>query len=89
MKHDWKREELEQQWTLFSEEQKLLKHKTGPTRLGFAVLMKYFQVEGRFPENPKEVPQGVIDFIANQLGISGQAWLDYSLEGRPAKYQRS
>ena len=57
MKHNWDREKLDQNWTLSVQEQKLLKHKIGATRLGFALLMKFFQMEGRFPDNPGEVPE--------------------------------
>jgi len=89
MRHNWNKEELEQHWTLFSQEQKLLKNKTGATRLGFAVLIKYFQVIGRFPDEPGEVPQDVIRFVANQLGIPSKVWRDYLWDGRTAKYHRN
>lgn len=88
MKHNWDREELEQNWTLSVQEQKLLKHKIGATRLGFALLMKFFQMEGRFPDNPGEVPRDVISFVANQLGTSNKVRRNYSWDGREAKYQR-
>ncbi|WP_319585670.1 Tn3 family transposase [uncultured Desulfobulbus sp.] len=88
MKRNWKREELDQHWTLCAHEQKLLQRKTVASRLGFAVLLKYFQVEGRFPENPDEVSREVIRFVANQLGISSKSWRDYSWVGRATKYHR-
>ena len=89
MKRNWTRDQLEQQWILFSKEQKLLKNKTGPTRLGFAVLMKYFQVAGRFPDNPGEVPRDVIRFIADQIDIPWKVWRKYQWNGRAAQYHRS
>jgi hypothetical protein len=67
MKRNWTKEELEQQWTLFEQEHKLLKNKAGANLLGVAVLMKYFQVTGRFPDDPGEVPRDVIRFIAANL----------------------
>lgn len=88
MKRNWKREELEQQWTLIAQELKLLKNKTGATRLGFAVLLKFFQMTGRFPDEPNEVPRDVIRFIADQLGISNKIWRDYPWDGRAATYHR-
>ena len=88
MKRNWKKEELEQQWTLFSLERELLKGRTGATRLGFAVLMKFFQVEGRFPENPREVAKEVIRFIADQLELSHKAWREYPWGKRTATYHR-
>lgn len=88
MKRHWKKDELEQQWTLFTEELSLIKKKTGVTRLGFAVLLKYFQVAGRFPDDPGEVPRDVIHHVANQLDISGKAWNDYTWNGRAGQYHR-
>ena len=88
MKRNWDREELEQHWILCAQEQKLLKRKIGATRLGFAVLMKFFQMTGRFPDNPDEVPRDVISFVADQLGMSNNVWRDYSWDVRTAKYYR-
>ena len=45
----WKTEELVEHWTLDVEDRTLLDNKTGATRLGFAVLLKFFRREGRFP----------------------------------------
>jgi hypothetical protein len=70
MKRNWDREELELHWTLCAQEQKLLKRKIGATRLGFAVLMKFFQMTGRFPENPGEVPRDVT-FQTSSFETSG------------------
>ena len=42
MKRRWETEELVEHWTLLPNELKLLGNKTGPTRLGFAVLLKAF-----------------------------------------------
>ena len=60
MKFRWSSEELDCHWSLLPQEQKLLRNKTGATRLGFAVLMKFFQQEGRFPEDPREIPLAAI-----------------------------
>lgn len=54
MKRNWSPEELIESWTLLPLEAALLDNKTGPTRLGFALLFKFFQQEynmvmGRFP----------------------------------------
>ncbi len=46
--------EVEDRWTLHAADRALLGNKTGATRLGFAVLLKLFQAEGRFPRRPKE-----------------------------------
>jgi hypothetical protein len=42
-------EDLIVDWTLLPGEATLVGSKRGPARLGFAVLLKFFQREGRFP----------------------------------------
>jgi Domain of unknown function (DUF4158) len=49
MKQSWHPDELARYWTLLSGEHALLANKTGATRLAFAVLLKAFQCDGRFP----------------------------------------
>jgi hypothetical protein len=70
-------------------EHKLLGNKSGPTRLGFAVLLKYFQYEGRFPQHPPEVPFGIVTSIAQQLDLESEAWSHYDGHGRAIKYHRA
>ncbi|MEK4677899.1 DUF4158 domain-containing protein [Bacillus sp. FSL K6-2944] len=43
------------------------KHKA--TRVGFAVLLKYFQLEYCFPSGKSEVPKNMLHFIAKQLQL--------------------
>ena len=43
MRRQWETEDLTDQWTLHAEERALLGNKTGATRLGFAVLLKYLR----------------------------------------------
>ena len=50
MKQDWYPDELTQHWTLSAEERELLDTKTSATRLSFALLLKAFQFDGRFPD---------------------------------------
>ncbi|MFC3450615.1 hypothetical protein [Amycolatopsis speibonae] len=46
---DWSDDELAVSWTLVGEDWSLVGNKTGATRLGFAVLLKFFEIEARFP----------------------------------------
>jgi len=41
VKRDWTADELIELWTLLPSEKQWLANKTGPTRLGFAVLLKF------------------------------------------------
>ena len=56
-------------------------HETSVTRLGFAVLLKFFQVESRFPRLSQEVPGAAVKYLAEQFGVpaaesitENQAW---------------
>jgi len=68
MKRQWETEELIEQFTLMPSELDLLPDEitnaTAHNRLGFATLLKFFQVEGRFPQHTGEVPKAVVTFIA-------------------------
>src|SRR5271156_2596667 len=63
MRREWELEELIACWTLDEEEFALLANKSGATRLGFAVLLKYFEQEARFPRR-EDVPRAAVDFVA-------------------------
>ena len=60
MRREWELEELIACWT---QEFALLANKSGATRLGFAVLLKYFEQEARFPRR-EDVPRAAVDFVA-------------------------
>ena len=75
MKRNWEVDELIEQFTLLKSEMTLLGNKTGSTRLGFAVLLKFFQSEGRFPEHQQEVPSVVVNQISKQVGVPTELFL--------------
>jgi len=50
VKNNWNKEELEEFFNFSSEEIKSLANKNEATRLGFAILFKFFQNESRFPK---------------------------------------
>jgi hypothetical protein len=89
MKREWNADELAEHWSLRPEEKELLANKNGPTRLGFAVLLKYFQHEGRFPRQRQEVPPAVVKHLAKQIGVTQSAWDQYDFESQAAKYHRA
>ena len=89
MRRNWTPEDLESVWSLHSPEMALLRNKSGATRLGFAGLLKFFQEEGRFPEDPSEVPFPGIQHVASQLQLVESWWQDYKWGGRAIKYHRS
>jgi hypothetical protein len=89
MKRQWETEELVEHWTLDVEDRTLLGNKTGATRLGFAVLLKFFRQEGRFPQHKNEVPGMVITFVATQVGVDASIYLQYVWQGRTIEYHRA
>ena len=89
MKRQWQLDELIEHFTLESHELDLLANKSGATRLGFAVLLKFFQHEGRFPRFRYEIPPPILDFIAQQLDLPGTLSKQYKWEGRAIKYHRA
>jgi len=89
MKRHWTLDELVDHWTLLPTELALLANKTGATRLGFAVLLKYFQWEGRFPHHLRDVPAPVIGHLAKQVGVLPESYLQYRAEGRTIEYHRA
>ncbi len=88
MRQNFTPQELADHFTLLPAEQELLANKTGSNRLGFVVLLKYFQWEGRFPEHVHEVPRAVVDHIAHTLTMPVERYLQYDLEGRSARYHK-
>ncbi len=89
MKRVWETEELVEHWTLVPPELELLRNKTGPTRLGFALLLKFFQSEARFPKDAHEIPETVINYVAKQVGASPECYPQYEWHGRTIEYHRA
>src|SRR5947208_10102427 len=89
MKRQWTDEELEAHFTLHSAELDLVgDSKTDHNLLGFAVLLKYFQYEGRFPSHKQDIPAVVTRHIARQLGVATEELLAYDFDGRMIKHHR-
>ena len=89
MQQTWTDDALADTWTLLPDDTALLANKTGATRLGFAILLKFFQYEGRFPQQPREVPLLVVEYVAGQAGVAADEWTRYDWDGRAIKYHRS
>lgn len=68
MKREWTDLEFAD-WTLLPPEAALLANKTGPTRLGFAVLLKFFQYAARFPLSMQAVPATAYQRISLRIGL--------------------
>ena len=89
MKQHWNERELVEQWTLTEAEKELLNQRTDHGRIGFAVLLKYLQIEDRFPIYHREPPALAVDFLAQQLALPASAWLDFSMKGSSSERARA
>src|SRR4051812_45711622 len=53
-------DELVEHWTVLDEERELIAGKRGATRLGFAILLKFYTRHGRFPRGRSELADEVV-----------------------------
>ena len=62
-------DELVEFFTLLPDEIALLRNKSGATRLGFALLLKFLTHRGRFPSGRAELPGEAVEFVAKQVRV--------------------
>ena len=58
---------------------------TDRNKLGFAALLKYFQLEGHYPKHIKYIDSLMLNCIANQLNVPASCADDFDWEGRSTK----
>ncbi|MFE1875552.1 DUF4158 domain-containing protein [Streptomyces sp. NPDC059496] len=88
MQQEWEPEDLIEVWTLLEEDEARLRNKSGANRLGFALLLKFFEVEARFPEDVSEVPGAAVAYLAQQVRVPATEWVAYDWSGRAIKRHR-
>lgn len=90
MKRNWEIDELLEHWTLtLSERELAYTTKTEAGHLGFALLLKWFQHEGRFPSHRIEVPSVLLTYLAQQLVIPVERFSAYKWNGRTQERHRA
>ena len=85
MQRRWDDGGLAHFWGLSDDETSLVQRQRPQGRLGLAVQLKYFQIEGRFPRTCGEVPLAGVDYLAHQLRVPLASFYDYNLKGRTAE----
>nr|WP_264806909.1 DUF4158 domain-containing protein [Cytobacillus sp. NCCP-133] len=87
-KRNWNQKELDEHFSLLSNENHLvLSKKTSANRIGFAVLLKYFQQEAQFPNKKQDVPKEVVQHLADQVDASIEDFFDsYGWGGKERSY---
>jgi hypothetical protein len=68
---------------------RLVGNKSGATRLGFSLLLKFYEVEGRFPGYPEEVPAVAVDYVAGLVNVDPALFGKYAWSGSTIEYHRS
>ncbi|MFF3123686.1 Tn3 family transposase [Streptomyces sp. NPDC057908] len=63
--------------------------KRGATRLGFAVLLKFYTQYGRFPRGRAELAGEAVEFVARQVQVPASALGFYDWTGRTVEYHRA
>lgn len=89
MRREWEPEELIGAWTLVEADRELLANKTGANRLGFALLLKFFELEGRFPRHGGELPRAAVSYLAAQVNVPADLFAGYEWTGRTNRYHRA
>ena len=82
-------DELIEHWTLAGEEPGLLAGKRGPTRLAFALMLKFHQQHGRFPRGRTDLPDEAVEFVARAVKVPAIDLAFYEWDGRTSKYHRT
>ena len=75
-------------WLLQSDEMSLLPGRTETGRLGFALQLKFRQVNGRYPERPEEIGPHIVEALAKQVGGDAAPLSTYDLDSRQSQRHR-
>ncbi len=76
-------------FTLIGDELDQLRNKSGATRLGFAVLLKFLLWRGRFPRGLHEVPDDAVAHLARQVRVTATELGSFDFASRTAKRHRT
>ena len=82
-------DEVVDHFTLIGDELELLRNKSGATRLGFAVLLKYVLWRGRFPPAAQQLPEDAVAHLARQVRVPATELESYDFASRTAQRHRT
>ena len=77
MNHNRNTEDIIENFTLLPPEISLLGSNDPHNHLGKALLLKFFQKEGRFPEDGTELPSEIVAYVAQQLDLPPEVIHNY------------
>jgi uncharacterized protein DUF4158 len=82
-------DELIGNWTLVGDELEQLSGRRGATKLGFAVLLRFYAVHGRFPAGRGEIPDQAVAHVARLVDVPAAELGFYEWDGRTIKAHRA
>lgn len=85
MNHDWNPDDIIEHFTLLPSEIRFLGSNDPHNHLGKALLLKFFQHQGRFPESAADIPLAIIEYVAQQLDLPQEVISQYDWHGRRLK----
>lgn len=88
LKWHWSKDELETRWSLSVEELVLLPGRIGSGRLGCAILLKFFQFQGFFPNDQKSIPHEIVAYVASVTNSAPEDLDAYEWDGRTGQRHR-
>jgi hypothetical protein len=86
---EWEPDELIDTWTLTGTDWDLIANKAGATRLGFAAMLKFYEIEGRFPAYREEVPPAAVRYLGSLVKVDPALYARYPWTGRSIKYHKA
>jgi TnpA family transposase len=81
-------DELVGNWTLVGDELALLSNRRGPTKLAFALLLRFYALNGRFPKGRYELSDQAVGYVARLVKVPASDLALYEWDGRTIKDHR-
>ena len=75
-------DELIRNWTLAGDELEQLSGRRGATKLGFALLLRFYAVHGRFPAGRSEIPDQAVAHVARLVDVPAAELGFHEWDGR-------
>jgi hypothetical protein len=82
-------DELVGNWTLVGDELEQLSGRRGATKLGFALLLRFYAVHGRFPAGRAEILDQAVAYVARLVDVPASELGLYEWDGRTIKAHRT
>lgn len=82
-------DEIIERFTLLLPDINFLGRNDPHNHLGKALLLQFFQSEGRFPESETEFTPAIIEYVAQQLRLPPEVIKEYNWDGRTISDQRN